>query len=197
MSIEKPEKENKQKVVALFPGIGYTCEKPLLYYSWKLALECGYQVIPVPYSGFPRNVKGDPEKMQECFVSALAQTKELLKETDWGSFEEIVFIGKSIGTAVAARYAMEYGLHVRQVFLTPVNQTFSFPSEEGIVFHGTSDPWADTEFIKTACEMKKMPLYLTENANHSLETGILKSDLKTLKKTMKRIRMFLEKTVQS
>ena len=24
-----------KKIACLFPGIGYTCDKPLLYYSWK------------------------------------------------------------------------------------------------------------------------------------------------------------------
>ena len=24
------------RIACLFPGIGYTCDKPLLYYSWKL-----------------------------------------------------------------------------------------------------------------------------------------------------------------
>lgn len=33
-----------KKIAVLFPGIGYTCDKPLLYYSAKLAAEKGYEV---------------------------------------------------------------------------------------------------------------------------------------------------------
>ena len=31
------------KLVVFFPGIGYHCDKPLLYYSRKLAQEYGYE----------------------------------------------------------------------------------------------------------------------------------------------------------
>lgn len=33
-----------KKIAVPFPGIGYTCDKPLLYYSGKLAEKYGYQV---------------------------------------------------------------------------------------------------------------------------------------------------------
>lgn len=32
----------KKKIAVLFPGIGYTCDKPLLYYTGKLAVARGY-----------------------------------------------------------------------------------------------------------------------------------------------------------
>ena len=31
------------KLAIFFPGIGYHCDKPLLYYSRKLSQECGYK----------------------------------------------------------------------------------------------------------------------------------------------------------
>ena len=42
-----------KKIACLFPGIGYTCDKPLLYYSGKMFASLGWKVVPVPYSGFP------------------------------------------------------------------------------------------------------------------------------------------------
>ena len=33
--------ENTKKIAVFFPGIGYTCDKPLLYYSAKLAAAKG------------------------------------------------------------------------------------------------------------------------------------------------------------
>ena len=41
------------RLAVLFPGIGYHCDKPLLYYSARLARTAGYRVLPVPYAGFP------------------------------------------------------------------------------------------------------------------------------------------------
>ena len=45
------------------------------------------------------------------------------------------------------------------------------PISTGIAFHGTADPWADTKIITNGCRKVGIPLYLTENANHSMETG--------------------------
>ena len=70
-----------KKIACLFPGIGYTCDKPLLYYSWKLLKGLGWEVVPVPYTGFPADVKGHPEKMRQAAQTALEQAEEILRET--------------------------------------------------------------------------------------------------------------------
>lgn len=41
----------KEKLVIIFPGIGYHCDKPLLYYAKKLAKEHGYEeIVSLKYS---------------------------------------------------------------------------------------------------------------------------------------------------
>ena len=35
----------EEKIAVLFPGIGYTCDKPLLYYTGKLAVARGYKIV--------------------------------------------------------------------------------------------------------------------------------------------------------
>ena len=184
------ETESK-KIAVLFPGIGYTCDKPLLYYTGKLCREQGYKVVPVPYGNFPKNVKGDASKMKQAFLSAADQAEEILKETEWTACEEIVFVGKSIGTAAAAGYAKNHSLSVRNILFTPLEETFHYTIDEGIAFHGTSDPWADTDEIRTACEKQDIPLFLTEHANHSLETGNVETDIKILQDTIERVRRFI------
>lgn len=183
------------KIAVLFPGIGYTCDKPLLYYSAKLSAEAGYEVVRVPYGNFPPNVKGDAAKMYECFVSAREQSEDLLKDVDWSRYDDIVFFSKSVGTVVALSYAAEHRLDVRQVLYTPLVETFRFPLPEGlydtVVFHGTGDPWADTNEIIRICEEKETPLYLVKKANHSLECGKAMKDLKTVRKAMKVVKDFL------
>lgn len=180
-----------KKTACLFPGIGYTCDKPLLYYSWKLLSGLGWEVIPVPYTGFPSGVKGNPEKMIESARMALEQTEEILKDISWGGCSDILFIGKSIGTAVCAAYALRHSLQCRQVLFTPVKETFQFAGKNSIVFHGTADPWADTKTIRDCCRQRGIPLYETENANHSLETGDVGFDIETVRNTMKIVRAFV------
>ena len=94
-----------KKLAVFFPGIGYHNDKPLLYYSRKLASEAGFQCIRVDYNGFASGIKGDMEKMKEALETAYSQTELILSSVDWKTYEDIVFISKSIGTVVAARYA--------------------------------------------------------------------------------------------
>lgn len=174
-----------KRIACLFPGIGYTCDKPLLYYSWKLLKGRGWEIVPVPYSGFPDHVKGNPEKMQQCAHMALEQAETLLQEIDWSGYGDILMIGKSVGTVVCAAYARRHGLRCRQILFTPVEAAFQFAGRDAIVFHGTSDPWADTGVIRENCRRMELPLYETEGANHSLETGDVDRDIKEMRKIMK------------
>lgn len=180
-----------KKAAVLFPGIGYTCDKPLLYYSGKLALKYGYEVITVPYGNFPSGVKGNQEKMQQAFYSALEQAERILKSVDWKSYEEILFFSKSVGTIVSAAYAGNEQLKVRNILFTPLKQTFLFADKNAAAFHGTRDPWADTKDIVEGCERLGIPLYLTENANHSLETGDVLTDVKNLRIIMRQVEEYM------
>jgi phosphoglycolate phosphatase len=181
-----------KKIACLFPGIGYTCDKPLLYYSWNLLKELGWEVVPVPYTGFPAGVKGNAEKMQQSAHMALDQAEEILKDIEWGEYSDILLIGKSVGTVVCAAYARRHLLQCRQILFTPVEATFQFASNQSIAFHGTADPWADTRAIENCCHQMGIPLYETEKANHSLETGDVDFDIETMRKTMKIVRTYAE-----
>jgi len=182
---------NDKKLAVLFPGIGYHCDKPLLYYSAKLARAAGYEVLPVPYAGFPEKVRGDGNKLRESFELAWTQAEDMLKPVEWAAYKNLLFIGKSIGTIVASRYVVEKSLAVRNVLLTPLVETFPFVQGKAVAFHGTADPWAKTSAIVTACEERGIPLCLVEGANHSLETGNALKDVRTLEETMQRIDSFI------
>ena len=183
--------QDKKKVAVVFPGIGYHCDKPLLYYSKKLAIKYGYEIREVPYGNFPKNVKGNAEKMEQAFHAAAAQAEELLRNIAWEDYGQILFLSKSIGTAVSGFYASKHHLKTRNVFYTPVAQTFPLIGGEGIVFHGTADPWVETAAVKQGCAEKGLPLYITENANHSLETGDVKTDVGNLAVIMEQTERYI------
>lgn len=187
--------QRQDGLAVIFPGIGYTCDRSLLYYTAVMMKELGYKVVPVPYTGFPKNVKGDAQKMRQCYDIALGQAREVLRDINFDDYKDIVFIGKSVGTMVALAIAKEFNLKARSVLYTPLVETFDLlpedTSEQIIAFHGTSDPWAKTPEIIAACERRGIPLHLVEQANHSLETGDLERDLCTLGETMRQVREFL------
>ena len=181
--------KNERNIAVLFPGLGYTCDRSLLYYSGKLMQSLGYEVIHLSYSGFPANVKNDAEGIRQCVAIALERVEEQLKEIDFRTYDDVIFVGKSIGTIVALQYAQNHGVDARYVLLTPLEQTFE-EDNQAIVFHGTADPWARTETIISACKSRSIPLYLTEGANHSLETGDVERDIDNLQQVMGQIREF-------
>ena len=101
------------KLAVIFPGIGYTADKPLLYFGRRIAVEYGYEVRIMDYKGFPPKVKGDRNRMEESFFIALRQAEEMLAGVDFTEYDDIVFIGKSIGTIVAAKIAADSSAKAR------------------------------------------------------------------------------------
>ena len=89
----------------------------------------------------------------------------------------------------AAAAAAELGISPAQIYYTPIAETFVYASEgNGLVFHGTADPWVKTELVRERCEAKHLTLVVSEGANHSLETGDALRDLEILTETMRRVR---------
>lgn len=184
-----------KKLAVLFPGIGYTNDKPLMYYSRRIAGEHDYEILPIAYSGFPKKVKGDRKRMEESFSIALTQAEQRLAEVDLCSYDDVLFIGKSIGTIVAAKIASESQAKekIRLVLYTPLPDTFSFPFGKAIVFTGTDDPWVGKEKspVYGICVKKGIPCTLISYANHSLESHDSFQDMKELYRIMKETERFI------
>lgn len=151
------------KIAVIFPGIGYHCDKPLLYYGGKIAGQYQYELCRVNYVELSKS-------LDEAFMQALAQAEELLAQIDWSRYEDILFVSKSVGTVVAAAYAKKHGINCRNVYYTPVEQTFMFDPQHGIVFHGTDDSWVETAVVTEKCREHNLPVHIIEGVNHSLET---------------------------
>lgn len=181
-----------KKLAVIFPGVGYHTDKPLLYYSRKLAASSGYEIIEVPYGGFPKGVKGSKEKMEQVFFGAVEQAEEILKDVDFSQYDDILFISKSVGTAVSSAYGGRHHLKTRNIYYTPVEASFPFMTQPGIAFTGTADSWVDFETVRQSCEKGGYPLYVTEGANHSLETGNVKKDLENLQTIMRAAQRYIE-----
>ena len=175
-----------KKLCVLFPGIGYTCDKPLLYYSAKLARARGYEVIALKYSGFPEGAKGNDEKLRLAAAHALTQSEQQLADVDFSGFGRIVFAGKSIGTRTCLEYKAKHNIKACGVLFTPLEFTFEQSADGFCAFHGTADPWAKTDEIERLCKENALPLYEYADANHSLETGDVMRDIINLRDVMEK-----------
>lgn len=88
------------KLVVCFPGIGYHCDKPLLYYSRKLAACAGYDhTLLLQYTYHKDGLRGNPAALREAFDTLYAQAEAQLSAVDWPQYDDVLFLSKSIGTA--------------------------------------------------------------------------------------------------
>lgn len=176
-----------KKLAVIFPGVGYHTDKPLLYYSKKLAKNKEYEIVEIKYD-LPEAgtvIKADEEKRMQAFDTAFGQVTEQLKDIVFTDYERIVFIGKSIGTALAARYNMTYELDADQIIFTPIETTFAYVNPcEGFVFHGDCDPLCDTDMCTQLCDELSLTYVVVPGANHSLETGVVSQDIENLGKVL-------------
>ncbi len=196
------------KLCVLFPGVGYTNLKPLLYYSGKIAIHEGYELLQITYSDLPSKIFGDKEKMKEAFSIALSQAESQLSQVNWEDYEDVVFVGKSIGTVIAAAVTASNtsgrtstktsegkdlkDVAVRYIYHTPLKETFSFvKSHSGIAFFGDADPWSELEDIRNEAERLDIPLHIYEGGNHSLETGEVRRDISILADVMDKVYDFI------
>ncbi len=184
------------KLAIFFPGIGYHCDKPLLYYSRKLADEAGYKsILTLEYSlagsNITGNIRGDKEKMQQAFSYLYEQAAKQLSSVIWSDYNEILFVSKSIGTVIASAFAQHEKISCRQILYTPLCETYDFHPQNAIAFLGTSDPWSDIEKVTDISGEQKIPLFLYPDANHSLETKDTLRNIKTLQDVMEETKRFL------
>ena len=185
-------------LMVIFPGLGYTCDRPLLYYARKLASKAGYDTChTVEYGHIDKTgLIGNKEKMLEVYKTIKADADKSLAEIDFSNYDKILFISKSIGTAVASSVAKELvdkgvKVPVKHILYTPLEQTFVFHPSNAIAFTGTNDPWCNTDEVISLAKKENIPIYVYEDANHSLETGDVSLDLNNLKKVMDLTQSFI------
>lgn len=183
------------KTIVCFPGIGYHCDKPLLYYGRKIACELGYEnCINISYACRIGNIRGNEEKMKEAYETLFLQAEAALADVNWNEYEDILFLSKSIGTIIAASYGKKYGLDkARHILYTPLAQTYRFAPACAIAFIGTADPWSDTDEIIRLSKANHIPLSVYQGCNHSLECGDTLKNIENLKDIMQKTAGFCRK----
>ena len=74
------------KLALIFPGIGYHADKPLLYYSIRLARNAGFDVRTIQYDPFPDDALGSRERMIECVRQALDAAEAQFSSIDFTQY---------------------------------------------------------------------------------------------------------------
>lgn len=187
----------KHNLAVVFPGIGYTCAKPLLYYSASLASELGYQIISLDYGQDIHTFKGRNSRDLESIADlALERVLPVLSEINFELYDTIVFISKSIGTVISCKagelFCPNYPL--RHCLFTPIPATLPYLRKiNGIFFSGTEDPYISKDLIiKASKEHPDKVGEIFEGCNHSLEQkGNTLNNLQNIEKVLHKLEKFL------
>ncbi len=185
-----------KKLAIFFPGIGYHADKPLLYYSRKLAGEAGYELIALKYDYQAGNIRGNKEKMEVAFHALYAQAEAQLADVDFAAYAKVLFVSKSVGTIIASAYAQkleETGTEaeLRHILYTPLEATYNFAPKHAAAFIGTADPWSDVPAVIRMSEAQGVPMHVYENANHSLETADTMQNLNILQDVVEKTKAII------
>lgn len=155
------------KLVIVFPGRNYSCDKPLLYYAGKVFEKRGYDVVRLSYNF---RLKGNKNDIAGLIEEAKPYVEKAMDKIDFGKYKDIVFVSKSMGTALAGHFEQIYGIRVRHIFLTPVQESLKY-MERGkcIVVSGKNDDILETRKLKIYCVEQDIPLKRFDDVGHSLE----------------------------
>ncbi len=153
-----------KKLIILFPGAGYGLDSPLLYYADFIYETKGYDRIHMNYQSILSNTELSLE-------SKVAQGREYVyeqvKDVNFTSYDEIIFLSKSIGSVEAGILAGKIGKKVIQIFITPIEEAITYCNIDSYVVIGTQDK--AYQIYKGYCDARKIKALYLNDANHSLE----------------------------
>lgn len=184
--------EENRKLVVLFPGKNYPCNKPGLHFAGTSAIQSGYDLLVLEYGYQVARTNLDMNELERVIEDSYASVQRIISK-----YNEVVFISKSIGTIVAGEVHGKLEIPIRHLFLTPMKNTVQYVNKfNGLVVYGTNDEVFDYELAKqinidTGREVIEIP-----NANHSLEANNVEGSIEILSKLVAIYINFLNSTAE-
>jgi pimeloyl-ACP methyl ester carboxylesterase len=186
-------------LAVLFPGLRYTCDMPLFFYSHKILLEQGYDVLQIR-ADYTQNAfeTASPDRQidwlgadAQAAIKAASEQREYLYH---------LYVAKSIGTLALSILLLnqpELRKHPT-IWLTPlfrlplVEQAMQQISGPALYIAGTHDNTFDADRLAFLQKTTSAEALVFKGANHSLEIpGDLQRSLDILKETTQRTTEFL------
>lgn len=173
-----PQREERatspRRLAVLFPGFGYSCDKPLLHYARRAAEQAGCGVLPVLYpDALPVwDKQALARSVADCLPPALAAARgAVLAAREKYHGTELLFFSKSFGTVVAGALSAQLQYRgVRNFYLTPLLQTLPYmEAAPCAAAAGTADPYLPDGARRKMAALPTVELHLCPGANHSLE----------------------------
>ena len=191
----------QQGLAVLFPGQGYTCAMPLLYYPTRLLIASGVSVLWVEYNYTQKDAYPSLSNQERLRWISHDASAAVQAARSHAPHTRCVLIGKSLGSFALAHLALnEPGLKTSAfVWLTPllrnpfVQQAFTEAAPRSLLILGDADPHYDAEQLERARHASGAQVLLIPRANHSLEIpGDIPATLQAMQMALDAVSAFWE-----
>lgn len=159
----------------MFSGMGYTYDKPILYYSTMPMLQNNYDVVHIHYS-YGRHIF--ELSLEEITTIISSEVNPIVTEVLANKhYEEKVFLGKSLGTIPIINGFMKNNIYTnsKMILLTPllkfdeISETLLTSNHSIFITIGEKDPHYISDKIQAIENKANIKLQKVSNANHSLD----------------------------
>ncbi len=179
-----------ERLLVLLPGRGYTVNHPILFHLLYLALENGWDALPVSY-GFQTS-GGDfrPEQFPLLQEDVALATAPALAN----SYRHLCVAGKSLGTPLAVDLARSAKADsVSLILLTPVGGVMqALDGIRTLAVIGTNDPLYSPDVVRLTESDAHVDWRVYDGLNHSLIVeGDWRASLAALREIMDVCEWFL------
>lgn len=192
-----------QHIAILFPGMGYTCHMPLLYYPTELLLGKGADVLQVEYTYRRRDdfQSASDEEQTRWFVADV--TAALRAALAQRAYTQVTLIGKSLGTlALGHLLSTEEMLReARGVWLTPLLRNERLRAQikkwagRSLFVIGTADAHYDANLLSEVEAATGGESLVVDGADHSVEIeGDILASLRALERVVRAVDEFVRET---
>lgn len=182
-------------LAVIFPGAGYTCDMPALYYPRKVLLGRGFDVLAVEYAFQGRGETFDPGLIDSVLTDGVKILEWVFQQS---GYDHYILAGKSLGTRLLSHLLPAYPAleKARALYLTPVfsqgfNQATARVTQESLMVIGDRDPFYQPALIQALERQKDFQLVVLEGADHGLEVpGDYKKSLQHLELICREVHKF-------
>ncbi len=172
----KPDVDT-QELALVFPGLAYTSDMPLLYYTIEAIITCGINVLSVDFD-YSNNQEFLKQSVRERSEWLLEDSEAALKMiTSEKNLKVVCMVGKSMGTLVLGHLLETHEdlRNTKTIWLTPLiknpellEQMLAYMKEAVLVI-GTNDSQYDRDIIDRLNASTQLSGIVIDGANHGLE----------------------------
>lgn len=154
------------RLLVLLPGRGYTVNHPVLFHLLYLALENGWDALPVSYSFQASAGDFKPEQFPFLQQDVALAVEPALKR----SYRCLCVAGKSLGTPLAVDLARSATVDsVALILLTPVGGVMqALDGLRTLAVIGTDDPLYSPDVVRLTENDPHVTWQVCDGLNHSL-----------------------------